>query len=127
MNAWIAGPAMALAGWLMVMPGAHAGALEEGVLAHSKGDYATAERLWRPLAEAGDSAAQRELGQLYLHGQGVPRDAAQAYLWLTLAGANMRPGAQREKTLDDRDRVATRLSVRELNEVQARALDWQPR
>lgn len=127
MNAWMAGSAMALAGWLVTVSSTHAGALEDGVRAHSQGDYATAEKLWRPLAEAGDPAAQRELGQLYLYGQGVPKDAAQAYMWLTLAGANMRPGAQREKTLDDRDRVAARLSVRELNEVQARVLDWQPR
>lgn len=127
MNAWIAGPALALAGWLVTVSGAQAGPLEDGMQAHAKGDYATAQKLWRPLAEAGDPAAQRELGRLYLYGQGVPKDAAQAYMWLTLAGANMRPGPQREKTLDDRDRVAARLSVRELNEVQARALDWHPR
>ena len=32
--------------------------------AYEKGDYATAMRIWRPLAEQGDASAQARLGML---------------------------------------------------------------
>jgi hypothetical protein len=52
-----------------------AGPLEDGTDAYWwKHDYATALRLLRPLAEKGDSEAQRILGHMYRWGQGVPRN-----------------------------------------------------
>lgn len=39
-------------------------------------------------AEAGDAAAQYELGQRYAWGEGAPRDWEQAAYWLTLAAEN---------------------------------------
>lgn len=103
------------------------GPMEDAEAARARADYRTAERLWRPLAEAGDASAQRQLGRLYQHGLGVRKDAAEAYLWLTLAGARLPPGPLREETLYDRDVVAARLSPAELAELQARALEWLPR
>ena len=47
---------------LMLTGGAAAGPLEEGVAAYTRGDYATALRLQRPLAEYGDAFAQVTLG-----------------------------------------------------------------
>ncbi len=38
---------------------------QDGVAAHERGDYATALREFRPLAEQGDAAAQYNLGQMY--------------------------------------------------------------
>ncbi len=58
-----------------------AGPLEDGFTAYEKGDYATALRLWRPLAEQGNAEAQVGLGLLYLNGWGVPRDYAAAVAW----------------------------------------------
>ncbi len=58
-----------------------AGPFEDGVAAHDKGDYATALRLWRPLAERGDVRAQAKLGLLYDNGQGVTKDQAAAAVW----------------------------------------------
>ncbi len=55
--------------------------LDEGVAAYMRGDYATAVREWRPLAEQGDAAAQYYLGNLYRTGQGVPQDYAEAERW----------------------------------------------
>ena len=48
-----------------------AGPFEDGVVAYNRGDYATALRLWRPLAEQGDTKAQFNLGLMYKNGEGV--------------------------------------------------------
>jgi uncharacterized protein len=53
--------------------------------AYGKGDYATAERLLRPLAEQGDADAQNILGLMYYSGQGVPQDYAAAATWFLKA------------------------------------------
>src|SRR5579863_1985301 len=55
--------------------------LQEGAAAYGRGDYATAVRLLRPLAEQGDPYAQANLGLMYAKGQGVPQDIAQAADW----------------------------------------------
>jgi TPR repeat protein len=49
--------------------------------AYNRGDYATALREWRPLAELGIAPAQFNLGLLYANGQGVPQDYVQARQW----------------------------------------------
>jgi hypothetical protein len=41
---------------LMLTGGAAAGPLEDAMAAYERGDYATAVRLWRPLAEQGEAA-----------------------------------------------------------------------
>lgn len=60
---------------------AAAGPVEDGERAYLQGNYDAALRLWRPLAEQGDPAAQFHLGCLYADGKGVPEDGAQALLW----------------------------------------------
>ena len=45
--------------------------LLEGFNAYEGGDYATALREWKPLAEQGDASAQYSLGVMYKKGQGV--------------------------------------------------------
>jgi hypothetical protein len=55
-----------------------AGPFEDGVAADKRGDYATALRLWRPLADQGDASAQNNLGFMYENGHGVPQDYAEA-------------------------------------------------
>ena len=55
-----------------------AGPFEDGSVAYNKGDYATALRLWRPLADQGEAQAQYELGFMYTNGWGVPQDYAAA-------------------------------------------------
>ena len=58
-----------------------AGPYEEGYDAHNRQDYATALRLWRPLANQGHVLAQVMLGAMYFWGQGVPQDYAEAASW----------------------------------------------
>lgn len=54
---------------------------QEAVEAHKRGDYATALREVRPVAETGDARAQALLGSMYAEGQGVPQDYAEAAKW----------------------------------------------
>tara|TARA_R110001606_G_scaffold218857_3_gene366684 strand:- start:60 stop:536 length:477 start_codon:yes stop_codon:yes gene_type:complete len=52
--------------------------LLDALVAYYNGDYVTALRLWRPLAEQGDTDAQFSLAQMYYKGQGVPQDYNEA-------------------------------------------------
>lgn len=67
---------------------------QAGMDAYSRGDYATALREWRPLAEQGDPIAQFRLGSLYENGDGVPRDFAKARQWYEKAAAQGEAKAQ---------------------------------
>ena len=60
---------------------------QAGMDATTRGDYATALREWRPLAEQGDALAQYNLGVLYRKGRGVPQDDVQARQWYAKAAA----------------------------------------
>jgi len=58
---------------------------EVGVEAWGRGDYDTALREFRLLAEQGHAQAQVILGIMSSQGRGVPKDSVQAYRWYTLA------------------------------------------
>ncbi len=59
--------------------------VQAGVDAYEKGDYATALKEWRPLAEQGDADAQYNLGWMYEKSFGVPQDDKEAVRWYRLA------------------------------------------
>ena len=67
---------------------------QKGLEAHDRGDYATALREFKALAEQGDAAAQRNLGNMYVEGLGVTQDYAQAVKWYRLAAEQGYAGAQ---------------------------------
>ncbi len=56
-----------------------------GAEAYKRGDYATALKEWRPLAEQGAAGAQNILGLMYATGEGVPQDNNEAVRWYRLA------------------------------------------
>ena len=58
---------------------------EDGLAAHQRGDYATALKFWRPLAEQGNANAQYRLGLIYANGRGMPQDNAEAVKWYGMA------------------------------------------
>ena len=60
---------LALALPLSMAGGAVAGPFEDAQAAHGRRDYATALRLWRPLADQGNAEAQYALGFMYDRGQ----------------------------------------------------------
>ncbi len=53
----------------------------EGVAAYKRGDYETALRELRPLANQGNAEAQFNLGVMYDKGEGVPQDDTEAVKW----------------------------------------------
>jgi uncharacterized protein len=71
-----------------------AGPLQDANIAYEKGDYATALRLIRPLAEQGSADAQTTLGFMYANGQGVPQDYEAAVSWFRKAAGQGNAVAQ---------------------------------
>ena len=76
--------------------GAASAGLNEGIDAIIKGDYATALKELRPLAEHGNAEAQYRLGRMYEFGRGVPKDMPQALTWLRKSAAAGNANAQQE-------------------------------
>jgi len=73
---------------------AQAGPFEDGVAATQRGDFATALRLWKPLAEQGHASAQYFLALMYGDGEGVPQDDAEAVKWYRRAAEQGHASAQ---------------------------------
>jgi len=71
-----------------------AGPDEAGADAFSRGDYANAIQLLRPVADAGDPEAQVMLADIYYEGRGVPKDYAQAVDWFRKAADQGAPLGQ---------------------------------
>ena len=65
---------------------------QKGLTAYDSGDYATARREWKPLAEQGDAGIQSVVGNMYAYRKGVPQDDRTAVKWSRLSaeqgGAN---------------------------------------
>ncbi|HEY0164090.1 MAG TPA: hypothetical protein VGB39_01825, partial [Sphingomicrobium sp.] len=55
--------------------------VKSGVEAWQKGDFGSAVRQWRALADKGDADAQFNMGQAYKLGRGVPADLKIAQSW----------------------------------------------
>ena len=71
--------------------------LNTAASAYDAGDFDTAQREFRSLAELGDPVAQYNLGILYLRGEGVRKSAATGYAWLKLAADAKNPAAMRSE------------------------------
>ena len=67
---------------------------QKGLTAYKSGDYATALREWKALAELGDAGAQSNLGLMYDIGKGVPEDDKEAVKWYRLAAEQGHASAQ---------------------------------
>ncbi len=106
----------------------------EGKAAYKRGDYATALREWRPLAEQGSAKAQVTLGLAYGIGLGVPRDLVQTHMWLNLAASRLPPGKHRDTAAKSRDKavehsdiVAATMTPAHISEAQKLAREWRPK
>ncbi len=100
---------------------------DEGFAAYKRGDYATALREWRPLAEQGDADAQYNLGNIYKNGKGVPQDYAQAHMWFNLAASIYPPGKNRDNAVFNRNIVAKKMTPAQISEAQKLAREWKPK
>jgi tetratricopeptide (TPR) repeat protein len=67
---------------------------EQGLAAQKRGDVTAAYRIWHPLAERGDGAAQNAIGLLYDNGEGVPQDHGRALAWYRKAARQGHADAQ---------------------------------
>lgn len=65
-----------------------------GRRAYDAQDYATAYKIWLPLAKEGDKSAQFFLGFLYEAGLGVKQDKAEAIRWFLLSSEQNQGDAQ---------------------------------
>ena len=79
---------------LMAAEAVDAADFDAGMEANNRGDYATALREFRPLAEQGDAGAQNALGFMYYSGWGVPEDNQQAVSWYRKAAEQGNAQAQ---------------------------------
>ena len=59
--------------------------IDKGYEAYNDGDYATALKEWKPIAEQGYAFAQYNLGIMFEYGNGVPKDYAEAVKWYRLS------------------------------------------
>ncbi len=136
---------------------------DEGAAAYERGDYETALREWRPLAEQGHAKAQYNLGLMYANGRGVTQDYGeavkwyrraaeqglataqynlgvmysngrgvaqdyvQAHLWFNLAASRMPAGGNRDKAVNNRDKVETGMTPAQVAEAQKLAREWKPK
>ncbi|MXW90932.1 MAG: hypothetical protein F4114_15320 [Rhodospirillaceae bacterium] len=67
---------------------------DEALAAAKRGDYATAYRGFRRLAEQGHASAQNNLGNMYAEGHGVQQDHAEAVKWYRRAAKQGESDAQ---------------------------------
>ncbi len=93
---------------------------QEGCDAFDRGDYETALKEWRPLAERGNEAAQASLGFMYAKGQEVAQNYIQAYMWITLAVAQ-----GNEKAVKGLELLEKSMTLDELAEAQRLAREWK--
>ena len=61
---------------------------QKGLDAANRGDFATALREWKPLAEQRNAVAQKNLSVMYAFGKGVPKDYVYAHMWGNIAASN---------------------------------------
>ncbi len=95
---------------------------QEGYDAYNRGDYDTALKEWRPLAEQGFALSQFNLGLMYAKGQGVAQNYIQAYMWETLAAAQGNDNASKGLEI-----LEKQMSPDQLAEAQRLAREWTPK
>ncbi len=99
----------------------------EGFAAYERGDYATALREFRPLAEQGVAEAQFNLGFAYEKGEGVPQDYVHAHMWLNLGASRLPPGTKHTRAVNNRDILAEKMTPAQIAEAQRLAREWKPK
>ena len=93
-------------------PGPASAGIDEGAAAYNQGNYATALREFRPLADQREAIAQYNLGVMYGKGQGVPRDYAEAIKCFREAAEQGKAGSREGSNSYEHNQTARRLPVR---------------
>ena len=80
---------------LSIFASADADQFQDGLAAANKGEFGAADKLWSPLAELGNLAAQLNEAILYRDGKGVPQNYSIALWWTSIAAKRNYPLAQK--------------------------------
>ena len=88
-------------------------------------DPAAAAEWYRRAAESGVAHARLWLGIAYALGRGVPQDLLQAQKWLDLAADVYADEADRNRAVEARDLVASKMNPRDIAEAQRLAREWR--
>ena len=89
------------------------GDFQKGLEAYYKGDYATALKEWKPLAEGGYIDAQNNLGIMYDNGKGVLQDYVYAHMWANISASN-----GEKKGAEVRDIIAKDMTSSQIEKAQ---------
>ncbi|MGE5189811.1 MAG: tetratricopeptide repeat protein [Gemmatimonadota bacterium] len=89
-------------------------------------DCAEAAAWYRKAADQGNADALCDLGVLYEEGQGVPRDPVLAYMYFEIAAAKFESPDSRGSAMENRDRVASGMTLAQIAEARRRAREWKP-
>jgi TPR repeat protein len=92
-------------------------------------DSAEAVKWYGNAADQGNADARHNLGIMYASGQGVAKDYVLAHMWFDLA-ASRYPSSdreKREKSVRNRDRVASGMTPAQISEAQKLAREWKPK
>ena len=84
---------------------------QKGLDAAQSGDYATALREWKPLAEQGNAPAQGNLGLMYALGKGVIKDWVYAHMWGNLAASNGSEDGAKVREIAAKDMTPSQLET----------------
>jgi peptidoglycan hydrolase-like protein with peptidoglycan-binding domain len=88
---------------------------------YESGNYQTAFTDFELSANAGDSASQYMLGEMYAQGDGATQNYVKAHMWYNLAASQGHTRANQA-----RSRLETRMTAAQIAEAQTLAEKWQP-
>ena len=90
------------------------GNYQKGFGAYRRGDYVTALRELKPLAEQGYALAQNNLGAMYNNGNGVPQDYVYAHMWFNIAASS----GKSKNASNNRDIIEKKMSSSQIETAQ---------
>lgn len=98
--------------------------LEKAKEAAKNSDFATAFRIWEPLARQGNAHAQYEIGIMYYYGESVRRDFAKALMWRQKAARQGHTAAQLDIGVQYSNGDGVRIDHVEATKWFRQAADW---
>jgi len=98
--------------------------LEKASAAYHRHEYQTALKLYLPLAQQGNAAAQFALGLMYKKGEGMKADSVQAYMWVSLAATSNSDDAR--SAAPYLHFLATEMTPEQIAEGKRLAGEWKP-
>jgi uncharacterized protein len=82
--------------------------------------------LFRRAATSGYTLAQLNLTLAFDHGRLMPHDPVRAYIWYSIAARSASDQALREQVARDRDRLAPKIPLSEMETARVAARSWSP-